>query len=68
MSFCNVKTKIMMRNSSASLSLKLETTESSVGRGNREAVAGVQCHSLGGRPGKFGGEENQEGQVLPYVK
>lgn len=67
-SFRNVETKIMIRNSSASLSFKLETTESTVGRGNWEAVAGVQCHSWGGRPGKFGGEENQAGQVLAFVK
>lgn len=39
-SFCNVKTKMMMRNSSAALSFKLKTTVSSVGRGNQEAVAG----------------------------
>lgn len=53
----------MMRNSSVSLSFKLETTVSSVGRGNQEAVAGGQCHSKGGRCEEFGGQENQAGQV-----
>jgi len=42
----------------------LETTESSIGRGNREAVAAVQCRSWGGRPGKLGGGENQAGQAV----
>lgn len=41
MSFCNVKTRIAMRNSSASRSLKLETNELNMVRGNWEAVAGV---------------------------
>lgn len=62
-SFCNVKTKMMMRNSNAALSFKLKTTASSVGRGNQEAAAGGQSHSRGGRCGEFGGEENQAGQV-----
>lgn len=54
---------MMMRNSSVSLSFKLETTVSSVGRGNQEAVAGGQCHSKGGRCEEFGGQENQAGQI-----
>lgn len=54
MSFCNVKTRIAMRNSSASQSLKLETNESNMVRGSWEAVAGVRCHSWGRRPGRFG--------------
>lgn len=41
MSFCNVKTRIAMRNSSASRSLKLETNELNMVRGSWEAVAGV---------------------------
>lgn len=59
MSFCNVKTKMMMRNCSAALSFKLKTTASNAGRGNQEAAAGGECHSKGGRCG----EENQTGQV-----
>lgn len=64
MSFCNVKTKMMMRNSNAALSFKLKTTVSSAGRENQEALrGGGGGGSKGGRYEEFGGEENQAGQV-----